>query len=347
MRRPRSAAGQRRQGAAASSGSAASRRSARSAGSAPATARRTASCRARSCRTSCGRSSRSARSTTSAIVNVFHAGDGNIHPILLFDERDPEQVQRVLTASNEILDECLACGGSVTGEHGIGVEKIAFMAKMFTATIWPRWSRFATPSTPTADSAPTRCCPPPAAAAWSRSTRAGGRRCNTCVQSDSSVGNALRGVPEVPIDLDTSTRPTERHRGRSLQMASTPLPFTKTERPQSADELLAVVRSCIASRTPLYPIGGGTASTSACRQKRRETACRLRGSTRHRLSGPRHDGHRRGGHPRGRVAEAAGDRGAAVADRRAAGRAGDDRRRDRDQLERPAALSARARSATT
>lgn len=66
------------------------------------------------------------------IVNVFHAGDGNIHPILLFDERDPGQVRRVLDASTEILDACLACGGSVTGEHGIGVEKIAFMSKMFT-----------------------------------------------------------------------------------------------------------------------------------------------------------------------------------------------------------------------
>jgi glycolate oxidase len=66
------------------------------------------------------------------VVNVFHAGDGNIHPIILFDERDADQIQRVLAASGEILDECLACGGSVTGEHGIGVEKIAFMQKMFT-----------------------------------------------------------------------------------------------------------------------------------------------------------------------------------------------------------------------
>jgi glycolate oxidase len=65
------------------------------------------------------------------VVNVFHAGDGNIHPILLFDERDAEQTKRVLEASNEILDACLACGGSVTGEHGIGVEKIHFMHKMF------------------------------------------------------------------------------------------------------------------------------------------------------------------------------------------------------------------------
>jgi glycolate oxidase len=66
-----------------------------------------------------------------SIVNVFHAGDGNLHPILLFDERDPAQVQRVLQASEEILDACLECGGSVTGEHGIGVEKISFMHKMF------------------------------------------------------------------------------------------------------------------------------------------------------------------------------------------------------------------------
>jgi glycolate oxidase len=68
------------------------------------------------------------------IVNVFHAGDGNIHPILLFDERDSAQITRVLAASDEILSECLACGGSVTGEHGIGVEKIHFMERMFSPT---------------------------------------------------------------------------------------------------------------------------------------------------------------------------------------------------------------------
>ena len=66
------------------------------------------------------------------IVNVFHAGDGNLHPILLFDERHPEEIKRVLAASGEILTECLQCGGSVTGEHGIGLEKISFMNRMFT-----------------------------------------------------------------------------------------------------------------------------------------------------------------------------------------------------------------------
>jgi glycolate oxidase len=66
------------------------------------------------------------------IANIFHAGDGNMHPILLFDERDPAQVQRVMEASHEILDTCLKLGGSVTGEHGIGVEKIDFMPKLFS-----------------------------------------------------------------------------------------------------------------------------------------------------------------------------------------------------------------------
>jgi glycolate oxidase len=66
------------------------------------------------------------------IVNVFHAGDGNLHPILLFDERHPDEIKRVLAASDEILSECLACGGSVTGEHGIGLEKLSFMNRMFT-----------------------------------------------------------------------------------------------------------------------------------------------------------------------------------------------------------------------
>src|SRR4051794_32631503 len=66
------------------------------------------------------------------IANVFHAGDGNIHPILLFDERDPDQVRRVLEASHEILDECINVGGSVTGEHGIGVEKMSFMPRLFS-----------------------------------------------------------------------------------------------------------------------------------------------------------------------------------------------------------------------
>ena len=67
------------------------------------------------------------------ICNVFHAGDGNIHPLILFDERNPDQVRRAVAAGEAILERCVELGGSVTGEHGIGVEKVDFMARQFSA----------------------------------------------------------------------------------------------------------------------------------------------------------------------------------------------------------------------
>jgi glycolate oxidase len=68
------------------------------------------------------------------ICNVFHAGDGNLHPVLLFDERDPDEVKRVLAAGSDILQTCVDAGGSITGEHGIGVEKIDHMRSIFSET---------------------------------------------------------------------------------------------------------------------------------------------------------------------------------------------------------------------
>ena len=66
------------------------------------------------------------------IGNVFHAGDGNIHPIVLYDERDGTQARRAVEAGRDILRACAAMGGSLTGEHGIGAEKIAEMPLIFS-----------------------------------------------------------------------------------------------------------------------------------------------------------------------------------------------------------------------
>lgn len=66
------------------------------------------------------------------VVNVFHAGDGNLHPCMLYDERNADEVTRVLSASRQILEACLALGGSLSGEHGIGVEKIGMMNRLFS-----------------------------------------------------------------------------------------------------------------------------------------------------------------------------------------------------------------------
>lgn len=66
------------------------------------------------------------------IANLMHAGDGNIHPLVLYDEKIHGEVERVMAAGNEILAACLDLGGSITGEHGIGVEKLELMGAAFT-----------------------------------------------------------------------------------------------------------------------------------------------------------------------------------------------------------------------
>lgn len=66
------------------------------------------------------------------IANVFHAGDGNLHPCVLFDEREPGAVARVLAAGGEIMRACVEAGGALTGEHGIGMEKREFMPWVYS-----------------------------------------------------------------------------------------------------------------------------------------------------------------------------------------------------------------------
>jgi glycolate oxidase len=66
------------------------------------------------------------------IGNIFHAGDGNLHPIILFDAREEKQFQRAVAAAEEIICFCIEMGGSITGEHGVGMEKDRFMPFLFT-----------------------------------------------------------------------------------------------------------------------------------------------------------------------------------------------------------------------
>ena len=66
-------------------------------------------------------------------VNVFHAGDGNLHPLILFDANDPDQLHRCEQFGADILETSVAMGGTVTGEHGVGIEKVNSMCVQFTA----------------------------------------------------------------------------------------------------------------------------------------------------------------------------------------------------------------------
>ena len=67
-----------------------------------------------------------------AIGNIFHAGDGNLHPLLMYDARKPAERESVAKAAAEIMAECVALGGSITGEHGVGIEKNELMPLIFS-----------------------------------------------------------------------------------------------------------------------------------------------------------------------------------------------------------------------
>jgi glycolate oxidase len=67
------------------------------------------------------------------VANVFHAGDGNLHPLILYDGRESGALHRAEDLAGRILRMCIAMGGSITGEHGVGVEKRDYLDQMFGA----------------------------------------------------------------------------------------------------------------------------------------------------------------------------------------------------------------------
>jgi glycolate oxidase len=66
------------------------------------------------------------------VANVFHAGDGNLHPLILYDGREPGAAERAHELAGQILRLCISLGGSITGEHGVGVEKLEYLPLMFS-----------------------------------------------------------------------------------------------------------------------------------------------------------------------------------------------------------------------
>jgi glycolate oxidase len=68
------------------------------------------------------------------VANVFHAGDGNLHPLILFDSKRPGDFEKTEEFGGKILELCVAVGGCITGEHGVGIEKLRQMPAQFSAT---------------------------------------------------------------------------------------------------------------------------------------------------------------------------------------------------------------------
>ena len=90
------------------------------------------------------------------VANVFHAGDGNLHPLVAYDAREARRGGAGGGAAGAIVLACVEAGGSITGEHGVGVDKKRYMPAMFSETISPRSRSSAAPSTPSGARTPGR-----------------------------------------------------------------------------------------------------------------------------------------------------------------------------------------------
>src|SRR5207244_3063223 len=93
------------------------------------------------------------------IANLFHAGDGNLHPMILFDSREVGVFDRVMAAGREILTQCIEAGGTITGEHGVGLEKQAFMPLIFSPADLDVMARVRNAIDPTGNFNPTKVLP--------------------------------------------------------------------------------------------------------------------------------------------------------------------------------------------
>ena len=104
---------------------------------------------------------RLSRETGLRVANVFHAGDGNLHPLVLYDRQIPGQEQAAESLSFRILELCIAAGGSITGEHGVGEEKKTMMSKMFAEPDLDTMQRVRCAFDPLRLSNPTKVFPTP------------------------------------------------------------------------------------------------------------------------------------------------------------------------------------------
>ncbi|PZR29676.1 MAG: FAD-binding oxidoreductase, partial [Azospira oryzae] len=104
-------------------------------------------------------------------ANVFHAGDGNLHPLIMYDANQPGELERATAFGAEILELSVALGGSITGEHGVGVEKITQMCAQFTPEELARFEGVKQSFDPAGLLNPGKAIPTPARCREYRQTR--------------------------------------------------------------------------------------------------------------------------------------------------------------------------------
>ena len=199
--------------------------------------------------------------------NVFHAGDGNLHPLLLFDSRDPDQVRRVHQAGTEIMQACVALGGTISGEHGIGMEKSEAMRMVFSPDDLDFQRSLREAFDPDDLLNPGKIIPPAAAAS---PLPLGDVPAASPLRLGEGQGVRVAGNEPVSPPSPASDRPhpaaspppSPKGRGDLSETCSEPISAEKLQPPEltpaNVDEACEMVRQAYLARTALLPVGNGS-----------------------------------------------------------------------------------------
>ncbi|HEX8502773.1 MAG TPA: FAD-linked oxidase C-terminal domain-containing protein [Pyrinomonadaceae bacterium] len=196
------------------------------------------------------------------VANVFHAGDGNLHPLVCFDARDAEQVARVHEAGREIMETCVRAGGTITGEHGVGLDKSEYLPLVFSEEDMGAMLRVRAAFDPTGLCNPGKIIPAPKGCGEARAV----------ATVDGSVGSAAGSTSERTPSVPAAARDeTRRARGdlnpaealASVVGAGHVREATAVDgasvvvEPGSAEEVCEVLRLAEAESWAVVPAGAG------------------------------------------------------------------------------------------
>lgn len=194
------------------------------------------------------------------VANVFHAGDGNLHPNLLFDRRNADELERVEAASGEIMEVCIQAGGTITGEHGVGVDKRRYMHRVYSPQVLERMGEMKEVFDPRGRCNPGKVLPDGFGPPWGpdragRTAGAPGRSSpESRRRSPPLTGEArLHGLV---ARLEESLSPGAVEEGDPLLAV----------RPSSEEEVAVALRLAGEHRVPVRPVGQGRENGDAVRR---------------------------------------------------------------------------------
>jgi glycolate oxidase subunit GlcD len=204
------------------------------------------------------------------VANVFHAGDGNLHPLVCFDSRDAEQVRRVHEAGREIMETCVHAGGTITGEHGVGLDKSDYLPLVFSEDDMRAMLQVRAAFDPTGLCNPGKIIPAPKGCGEARVVAEAGARRRAKGEGRKTEADRHRVETATPSSLCAVETAIAGHVSTAA-LSSSNSPATPNGQPQtlpsvvepgSSEEVCEVLRVAERERRSVVPVGAGAQSDS-------------------------------------------------------------------------------------